>query len=85
MKTFAGKSLLALDKFVAALVWRDTGITISSYCGLALRKKEPGFGNVILRNIGRGLNSLSPNHCEEAISGDIKGAVDVILFLQSPN
>ena len=72
------KVLLALDVFVAALLWRDDDITISSYCGLELRKLNPAWWAFL----GRILNAISPGHCESAIAHDILRAHAALLLLQ---
>lgn len=69
--TYVFKVLLAIDIFVAALVWRDDGVTISSYCGLALRKETPPIWAIVL---GGALNLISPGHCESAILHDTERA-----------
>lgn len=71
------KFLLYLDIFVGSLFARDPDVTISSYCGLALRSK----GNLGLRILGKGLNAISRNHCENAIASDIARAKSAITRL----
>jgi hypothetical protein len=72
------KSLLYLDIFVGSLFARDPDITISSYCGLALRSK----GNMILRGLGHTLNFMVKGHCEAAIVHDRERAEDAIRILK---
>lgn len=80
--TYAFKVLLALDIFVAALLWRDDDITISSYCGLALRKPAPALW---ARVLGGALNWISPGHCESAISHDVDRAHTALIILDVPS
>lgn len=70
-QTYVAKVLLYLDIFIGSLLARDPDITISSYCGMALRNPN---GNRFLRGLGRALNTLQHGHCETAIAGDIKRA-----------
>ena len=72
------KFLLYLDIFVGSLFARDPDVTISAYCGLALRNPS---GNRILRGLGRILNTISQDHCELAIQHDIARAKDAITRL----
>ncbi len=65
------KFILAVDVFCCAILLRDADTTISSECGLALRNPS---GNGFLRALGRFLNTISRNHCEQAISSDIARA-----------
>jgi hypothetical protein len=76
------KVLLYIDMFVAALIWRDSGVTISSYAGLALRQPTPPIWALIL---GRGiLNKIQANHCELAIEHDIERAKEALVILGVP-
>lgn len=75
------KFLIALDVFACAILLRDGDTTISSECGLALRNPS---GNRALRALGRVLNTISHNHCEQAISGDISRANAAIARLKGP-
>jgi hypothetical protein len=72
--TFAFKALFYFDQFVAALLWRQPGLTISSKCGLAMRHTEPGLSNRAKRWLGRILNWIDTDHCEKAIVTDIRHA-----------
>lgn len=78
---YAFKALLYLDIFVGSLLARDPDITISSYCGLALRTPKAGFWEGAKRVLGRALNAISKNHCESAIASDIARAKAAIAFL----
>ena len=76
---YAFKVLLYLDTFIAALIWRDSGVTISSYTGLALRRPTPPIWAIVL---GRWvLNQLQANHCELAIEHDIIRAREALVIL----
>lgn len=75
------KVVLYLDVFVRSLAARDPDVTISSYCGLALRANAPGFWPAVARTLGRALNWLVPNHCETAIANDRRRAQEAIARL----
>jgi hypothetical protein len=81
MNAYWFKFLLYLDIFVGSLCARDPDITISSYCGLALRNPNPGFWQRIARGLGHTLNFISKNHCEGAIAHDIVRANAAIKIL----
>ena len=68
--TFVGRALLYLDIFVCSLLLSDPDTTISARCGLALRYGRGG----LLAGLGRLLNVLQANHCENAIADDIARA-----------
>lgn len=76
--TFTYVIARAADVMTASIVWRQPDVTISSHCGLELRKPK---GNWFLRGLGRLLNRIQKNHTEEAIKGDIADAKAAILFL----
>lgn len=61
---------IALDYGIAMLIWFriNDPMTVSSHAGLALRGGERC---TLLALIGRALNALFPNHCEDAIAADI--------------
>lgn len=79
--TYLFKVLYSLDVFVAALLFRDAAITISAYCGLALRSPLPGLAERIKRATGRCLNFLSAGHCDQAIQGDARRALEALRIL----
>jgi len=67
-KLYAYKFLIALDRFGGAIFLREPNITISTGCGLELRKENPAWWACL---IGRQfLNRFWPNHCEIAIRYD---------------
>jgi hypothetical protein len=78
--TWVFKVLLYFDMFIGACIWRDSGVTISSYCGLSLRKKSPSLWAKLL---GGALNKLQKGHCESAITHDIVRAQAAIVILHS--
>lgn len=69
-KGYVFRVLLYLDIFIGSLFARDPDVTISSYCGLALRENKPGLGQAFLRCLGRVLNFIVKNHCDHAIAND---------------
>lgn len=76
-RSFTFHFLLYLDMFVCALCGRPD-MTISSSCGLAIRWGWPWYAVAL----GRGLNTISKNHCENAIADDIaraRRALDILL------
>ena len=78
--TYLLKLLLYLDQLAQAVLWRDSGLTISSRCGLALR--NPLAHNAGWRMLGRFLNRLQAGHCEMAIQGDIDRANTALKLLE---
>ena len=65
---YAYKFLVAMDRFFGAVLFRDPNTTISTECGLELRKPAPAWW---ARLIGRQfLIRFWPNHCEIAIRYD---------------
>lgn len=75
---YAFKFLIAIDIFVCSIVWRDPDITISSMCGLELRKPAPRWW---ARWLGGALNKIQTNHCESAIGGDQTRALAALKIL----
>lgn len=68
----------SVDILACSWIWRDYDITISSMCGLELRKPAPARWAKIL---GGALNWLQTGHCESAIAADItrcKAALGVL-------
>ncbi len=62
----------AVDILCCTVLWRDYDITISSICGLALRKERAGLpASKVLCALGRALNWLQTAHCERAIAADL--------------
>ena len=69
----------SLDFFASAIVTRDYGITISSWCGLELRK-GPG-AHRWAKVLGAFLNWLEEDHCDKSIKADLFRANYVIKVL----
>lgn len=76
--SYVFKLLIAIDTFVCSVLWRDSGITISSMTGLALRKTSRPRWALIL---GAALNWIQPGHCEAAIAHDISRAKAALVIL----
>jgi hypothetical protein len=74
------KVLLYLDQLGEALLWRDSGLTISARCGLALR--HPNAHNGAWRWLGGVLNWMERGHCEGAIANDGKRAREALRILE---
>ena len=81
MNGYGFKVLLYIDMFIAALIWRDSGVTISSFTGLALRRQSPPLWARVLGGI---LNTLETNHCESAIAHDRERAKAALTILGEP-
>ncbi len=63
--------LLPFDYFVAGIFWMRPGITISSRCGMAVLSGEPGWKGDAMRKLASWLDKIDPDHCVNAIDGDI--------------
>ena len=68
----------SIDILCASWVWRDYDITISSLCGLELRKVAPALW---ARGLGAFLNWVEANHCELAIMADQERARQALAIL----
>ena len=77
-QTWGFKVLLYVDMFIGACIWRDSGLTISSYTGLALRKPQPPWW---AKALGWVLNTLQPGHCNSAIAHDRQRAREALVIL----
>ena len=78
-QTYVFKFLIYLDRFIGALLFRDSNITISSQCGLELRKENPAWWAKL---IGKHfLNRFWANHCEIAIRYDAYTAHETLKRL----
>jgi hypothetical protein len=77
-QTYPGKILVAVDMFVCSVIWRDSGITISSMTGLALRRPSPPRWAKVLGFI---LNHIQENHTGLSIEGDIARAKAALVTL----
>ncbi len=77
-KTFTGIVAISADIFTASVFWKHADVTVSSLCGLELRKSG---GIWSLRVIGRLLNRIQTDHCERAIASDIERAREALTLL----
>ena len=77
--TYVFKFLLSLDRFIGAVIWREANVTISSQCGLELRKPNPAWWAKLIGD--KFLNRFWPNHCEMAIFYDAKCCRDTLKYL----
>jgi hypothetical protein len=68
----------SVDIMLAGWVWRTADVTISSLCGLELRKPAP---RKWARILGWILNHLQRNHCELAIQADRERAQQALQIL----
>ena len=67
---------VAFDMFIQDIFWNaPIGVTISSRAGLAARRGNPKFANLI------GKLFFNPDHCENAIVADIARAKEAIKVL----
>lgn len=82
MSSYAVKSLIAVDMFACSLIWNDSGITISSMTGLALKKPTPPLW---ARWLGWVLNHIEEGHTTKAIQSDIARAKAALVILGSTN
>ncbi len=69
----------AVDVMFATAIWREYDITISSQCGLQLRKPDPAWW---AQWLGWVLNHIQKNHCELAIKDDIQRADAALSILR---
>lgn len=81
-KTWARRFSISVDILTFSLFQRQYDVTISSWCGLQLR--DPS-GNKFGRALGRVLDHLQTNHCEEAITADMGRAHDALIYLHFTN
>jgi hypothetical protein len=71
--------LRGVDILFCTWIWRDYDITISSMCGLELRKPDPKWWAVLL---GGALNKIQAGHCESAIVADTARAMAALIILK---
>ena len=69
----------SIDILCASWVWRDYDITISSMCGLELRKVAPALW---ARWLGAALDRIEAGHCELAIQADLERSAQAQAILQ---
>lgn len=80
--TYTYKVAISVDVLTASIFWNRTDLTVSSLCGLELRKKATGKGAIwSLVQLGRFLNWLNKDHCESAIRGDAQAALNALNIL----
>ena len=70
--------LRSVDILACSWIWRDYDITISSMCGLELRKAAPARW---ARWLGGVLNWLQKEHCEMAIASDMLRCMQALKVL----
>lgn len=70
---------IAVDVLLASWFWKIPDVTISSLCGLALRKdpKARSFNGYL----GRLLNRVQAGHTEKAIANDLARAEAIKVLL----
>lgn len=78
-QTYAVVVARCIDLCVAGFIWRDYGVTISSFTGLELRRPKPALW---ARALGWVLNHIETNHCELAIACDIERADAALHILE---
>ncbi len=71
--------LRAVDILFCTWIWRNYDITISSMCGLELRRPLPKWW---ARWLGGVLNWIQPGHCESAIIADTARCLSALVILQ---
>lgn len=83
MTTYSNTYVMVLartvDILVCGWIWRKYDITISSMCGLELRKNAPKMWAIVLGYI---LDHIQANHCEQAIAADIERAMQALGTLE---
>ena len=67
-----------IDIAFAGFIWREPGVTISSLCGLEMRKPRPRLWARVLNAM---LNAIEKNHCELAIICDRERAQAALALL----
>lgn len=85
-KTYSHALAIGVDMLGSALFFSNTGadITISSMCGLELRKQK--LGRPYTRRLvvlGHVLNWIQKGHCEMAISADIARCSSAVMVLEA--
>jgi hypothetical protein len=75
---YGAKVLMFFDLFVCACIWRLPDVTISSKCGLELRRANPRWWAVAISAF---CDLFEPNHCKLAIQADRDRAAQAIALL----
>jgi hypothetical protein len=78
-KTLTHRIAVALDILTLSVTWKQYDVTISSWCGMEIRKGSAG--NKFGRALGWCLNHLQANHCELAILADLERAQSAATYL----
>ena len=78
-KGYGAKLLFFFDLFVCACIFRIPDITISSVCGLALRRPDPPWA---AKAVSWFCNLFAANHCENAIQADAARARTALSVLE---
>lgn len=85
--TYTHAIAIAADMLGAAFLWsnRVADVTISSVCGIELRKAAKGMTPVSGRLVvlGRALNAIDTDHCEKALEADLERLDTARAFLTS--
>jgi hypothetical protein len=85
--TYTHALAIAADMFGSAILWanKTADVTISSVCGLELRREALGQKSATQRLVilGKVLNWIQPGHCEMAIAADMSRLETARTFLIS--
>jgi hypothetical protein len=76
--TYSFTLAITLDVVTASVFWNRRDVTVSSLCGMAIRA---GKTSSLLGRIGKVLNWLQTDHCEQAIAYDMSVANSTLQFL----
>ena len=75
---YGAKVLFFLDLFICGLIWRMPDITISSMCGLELRRPNPAWWAKAISDF---CDVFEADHCEKAIAADAERAHSALQTL----
>lgn len=78
--TYTHTVVIGVDILTASIFWNTSNVTVSSLCGLELRR---GYKHTPLALLGALLNKISKNHCELAIQADLGRQAKATLLLNS--
>lgn len=78
--TYSHTLTIAADIFTASIFWNTEDVTVSSLCGLALRRGET---TTFLARLGTLLNKIQTDHCELAIAADLSRSTQASALLNS--
>lgn len=79
-QTYSYTLAIGVDILTASIFWKTQGVTVSSLCGLALRRGET---RTFLARLGKILNKINANHCENAIASDLARQATAVALLTS--